>query len=175
MLYSKRRKNLGGGGRRKRSNRRSYGLKHINSVLTRIKQKGGGTYIFKSRSSKTIENLIAYLKKTDLNSSFELKYTLDTLEYNNIDPSNMQTMTNLLNTHHRDANISININNFTVSGLNLISIPPMELFRTIPQSINLRTNSYTTYSYTITTNSKAEYKDYLEKTNRLELIRDNNL
>jgi len=38
MLYSKRRKNLGGG-RRKRSNRKSYRSKR--TTLTRIKQRGG--------------------------------------------------------------------------------------------------------------------------------------
>ena len=41
MIYSKRRKNLGGG-RRKRSNRKSYMSKRTKrTTLTRIKQRGG--------------------------------------------------------------------------------------------------------------------------------------
>ena len=174
MLYSKRRKNLGGGAK-KRSKRKSYGLKHINSALTRIKQKGGGTYIFKSSSSKTINELIAHLKNTDLNSSFRLEYTLDTLNYNNIDSIDIQTMTDLLNTHYPDADISINGNNFTVLGLNLIPIHIIDIFKTIPRSTRFTTNGNTIYTYSITTNAVAQYKEYLQQTNRLELIGKNNL
>ena len=89
---------------------------------------------------------------------------MDTFNYNYIDLTEIQNMKDLLKKHYVDtgtgADISINGNNFTVSGLNLNPIPLVLLIHTVPKS-NLQTSAETIYSYTITTNAETQVKKYL--------------
>ncbi len=174
MLYSKRRKNLGGG-RRKRSNRKSYMSKR--TTLTRIKQRGGSfteytfitTQLHKENLLKILnDNKRMFTEPTQNYTDDDLTYTI---KNKHMTKDRIKALLTFLEEKYKPNNpyISHEIDGtnilFYVNGKNLdlgsgfINTPFEDL------SITESHKRKISYTFLIKTGDEKEFADYLKKNN----------